>query len=76
MPKVSIYLDGPTEAKARLAARSKGLSLSKWIGARIRDGIRGDWPQSFRELAGTWRCLPSIEKAHKRSSRDTKRLKF
>jgi hypothetical protein len=76
MAKVTIYLDQMTKEKACDAARSQGLSLSKWITERIRKSIAIDWPQSVRELAGAWSDFASIQKPIKRSGRDAKRLKF
>lgn len=53
MGQVTIYLDDETEDKARAAARSKGISLSKWIAERVQQGTLSGWPEYVRELAGT-----------------------
>lgn len=73
MAQVTIYLDDETEQKARAAARSKGVSLSKWVAARVRQGALNDWPDDVRELAGAWSDLPSAEQLRKRKGRDAKR---
>lgn len=72
MAQVTIYLDDETEQKARAAARSKGVSLSKWVAERVRQGALSDWPDYVRELAGAWRDLPSAEQLRKLKGRDAK----
>jgi hypothetical protein len=76
MAQVTIYLDDETEQKARVAARSKGVSLSKWIADRVRQGALSDWPDHIRELAGAWSDLPSAEQLRKLKRRDAKRARL
>ena len=76
MAQVTIYLDDETEQKARSAARSKGLSLSKWIADRVRQGALSDWPDDVRELAGAWSDLPSAEQLRKLKGRDARRARL
>ena len=73
MAQVTIYLDEETEQKARAAARSKGVSLSKWVAERVRRGALSDSPDYVRELAGAWSDLPSAEQLRKPKGRDTRR---
>lgn len=73
MAQVTIYLDDETEQKARAAARSKGVSLSKWVAERVRQGALSDWPDYVRELAGAWSALPSVEQLRRLKGRDAKR---
>ena len=73
MAQVTIYLDDETEQKARAAARSKGVSLSKWVAERVRQGALSDWPDYVRELAGAWSEVPSAEQLRKLKGRDAKR---
>jgi hypothetical protein len=73
MAQVTIYLDDETEQKARAAAQSKGVSLSKWIAECVRQGALSDWPDYVRELAGAWSDLPSAEQLRKAKGRDAKR---
>jgi hypothetical protein len=73
MGRVTIYLDDDTEDKARVAAASKGVSLSRWVAERIERGARADWPAFVRELEGTWADLPSAEQLRKRQGKDVRR---
>jgi hypothetical protein len=76
MGQVTIYLDDETEDKARSAARSKGVSLSKWVAQRVRQGALSDWPDYVRELAGAWSDLPSAAQLRKSRGRDLKRTRL
>jgi hypothetical protein len=74
--QVTIYLDDETADKAKAAAQSQGISLSKWIAGRIRHGTLSDWPTHVRELAGAWSDLPSAEELRKLRHADAKRAKL
>ena len=76
MGQVTIYLDDETEDKARSAARSKGVSLSRWVAERVRQGALSDWPDYVRELAGAWSDLPSAAQLRKSRGRDSKRTRL
>ena len=76
MGKITIYLDRKTEKMAREAARSEGVSLSKWIVGRIERGARPEWPEHFRELAGAWPDAPSIEEIRAKYGKDVKRSRL
>jgi len=76
MGQVTIYLDDETTEKARAAARSRGVSLSKWIAERVRHGALSQWPQHVRQLAGAWSDLPSAEQLRTPRARDAKRAKL
>jgi hypothetical protein len=73
MGQVTIYLDDETEDRARAAARSRGVSLSKWVAERVRHGALSEWPEHVRKLAGAWSDLPSTEQLRKLRGRDAKR---
>lgn len=73
MGQVTIYLDGDTEKKARAAARSMGVSLSKWVAGRIEQGTRAEWPGFVRDLAGAWTDVPSVQQIRGKYGRDAKR---
>jgi hypothetical protein len=76
MGQVTIYLDDETTHKARAAARSRGVSLSKWIAERIRHSALDDWPDHVRQLAGAWKDTPSVAQLRKPRSRDARRVKL
>ena len=73
MGQITIYLDDDTEAKARAAAASKGVSLSKWVAEQIERGARADWPVFVRELEGAWADLPSARRLRKRQAKNVRR---
>ena len=73
MGQVTIYLDSEIEKKARAAARSERVSLSKWVAARIERGTRSEWPEHFRKLAGAWPDAPTVEEIRAEYGKDVKR---
>lgn len=73
MGQVTIYLDAEAERKARAAAQSEGLSLSKWFARRLEEGARTEWPAAVRELAGAWPDLPSAEQIRRTEEKDVLR---
>jgi hypothetical protein len=60
MGKVTIYLDDNTENLAKKAARSQGVSLSKWIASALRAKTPIAWPKEVLELEGAWPDFPEI----------------
>jgi len=76
MGQVTIYLDEETEQRVRAAARADGVSVSRWVADRVRQGTRTDWPASVRALAGAWRDFPSAETIRKGQGRDIPRRKL
>ena len=76
MGQVTIYLEGDTENKARAAARSEGVSLSKWVAERIEQGTRAEWPAFVRELAGAWPDAPTVEQIRAKYGRDARRSRI
>ncbi|HSD54734.1 MAG TPA: CopG family transcriptional regulator [Burkholderiales bacterium] len=73
MGQVTIYLDEQTEKKARAAARSEGVSLSKWVAKRIEARARSEWPAFVRELAGAWPDLRGTGRLRKSKRKDLPR---
>jgi hypothetical protein len=76
MGQVTIYLDEETEQRVRAAARADGVSVSRWVADRVRQGTRAEWPASVRALAGAWRDFPSAETIRKGQGRDIPRRKL
>ena len=63
MGQVTLSLDPETEAKMKTAARSAGVSQSRWVADLIRDKTATRWPESIVKLAGAWSDddFPSLE---------------
>ncbi|MEO8145687.1 MAG: CopG family transcriptional regulator [Betaproteobacteria bacterium] len=76
MGQVTIYLESDIEKKARTAARSEGVSLSKWVAGRIAHGTRSEWPDQFRKLAGAWPDAPTVEEIRAKYGKDVKRSRL
>lgn len=73
MGQVTIYIDAETESKARAAASAEGMSLSRWVAARIARRTRAEWPASVRALAGAWSDLPDAKALRKAGAKDLAR---
>lgn len=54
MAQVTIYLEKEVEEKMKDASKNSGLSTSKWISSVIKDKLNSDWPDSVKNLAGSW----------------------
>ncbi len=61
MGQVTIYLDEETQALMKRAARSSGVSLSRWVAGVIREKVHGEWPADVAALAGSWPDAPTAE---------------
>ena len=61
MGQVTLYLDPDTEERMKVAAKSAGVSQSRWVAELIRTRTATEWPESIAKLAGAWADLPSLE---------------
>ena len=61
MAQVTIYIDPETEKKMKAVVKKSGVSKSKWITDLIREKTADTWPESVKELAGTWENFPLAE---------------
>lgn len=63
MGQVTLYLDPETESKMKAAAKSAGVSQSRWVAGLIQEKTATRWPESLARLAGTWSGddFPSLE---------------
>ena len=61
MSQLTLYLDRETAERLKAAARSSGLSNSRWVAELIRERTAREWPESVRRLAGAWPDFPSAE---------------
>ncbi|MBI5441030.1 MAG: CopG family transcriptional regulator [Deltaproteobacteria bacterium] len=73
MGQVTIYLDNETERRMRGAAKSAGLSQSKWIARLIQERTRETWPEAFVRLAGAWKDMPTAEEVREGVPEDAER---
>ena len=73
MPQITIYLDEEAELRARKAANSEGISLSKWIARVVREKAVTAWPKDILDMAGTWPDFPSAEELRNTQPDDAKR---
>mgnify|MGYP000191588066 CR=1 FL=1 len=74
MGQVTIYLDNEIENKMKHAARTKHLSVSKWVANIIKEKISTEWPQDVINLAGSWKDdFPSLEEIRSTEVTDSNR---
>lgn len=73
MGQVTIYLDDETERKMVANAKVMKLSKSKWIANVIREKLVDEWPDTVRELPGSWHDFPSLEELRANPGKDTSR---
>ena len=73
MGQVTIYLDKETEKKLKNAVKKTGISKSKWISERIKEKTATTWPETVKEIAGTWGDLPTAEKIRAGMGEDSDR---
>ena len=76
MGQVTIYLDADTEKRAKRAARSEGVSLSKWIASALQTKTTAVWPKAVLELKGAWPDFPNIRKLRRGARPDARREKL
>ena len=73
MGQITIYLDTETEKKMHNMIKKSGVSKSKWIAELIREKTSDTWPQSVKELTGSWNDFPSAEDIRKNLGDDVRR---
>lgn len=73
MGQITIYLDDESERSLRSAAEAAGIPVSRWVAALIREKTRSQWPDSVREMAGSWSDFPEPETLRDSSADDTGR---
>lgn len=76
MGQVTIYLDDEIEHKMIEAANSAQLSKSKWIASIISEKVKNEWPDSVRDMSGSWNNFPSSEEIRESMGKDTERETF
>ena len=73
MTQVTIYLDAEAASLVKKAAKSAGVSQSRWLADLIRRRTAREWPESVRRLAGAWADVPSVEALRRGAGRDVRR---
>jgi len=73
MGQVTIYLDDDIETKMRLAAKSMKISQSKWISSLIKKKVNEEWPESVKDLAGSWEDFPVLNEIRDFQKEDSMR---
>jgi predicted nicotinamide N-methyase len=73
MGQVTIYLDDETEKRAKKAARSEGVSLSKWIASALHAKTATVWPKEVLDLEGAWPDFPEIHELRRGALPDARR---
>jgi hypothetical protein len=67
MGQVTLYLDPETEEKMKEAAKTAGVSQSRWVADLIREKTATEWPASIVQLVGAWaeEDFPSLDEIRK-----------
>ena len=52
MPQISLYIDKETLEKVETAAKTEHISISKWVGRRIKNAVNQEYPNGFFDLFG------------------------
>lgn len=77
MRRITIYLNDEVENKLKKAAKTSGLSVSKWIAEAIEEKLMPEWPQDVVKLAGSWKDdCPTLEEIRSNVGQDTARNGF
>lgn len=53
MPQISLYIDEKTLKKIEVIAGLENISLSKWVGSRIKESLDNNYPPNYFELFGS-----------------------
>ena len=61
MAQLTLYIDEDTETRMRKAAKAAGLSASRWVANLIRERTAERWPESVREMMGSWPDIPTAD---------------
>jgi hypothetical protein len=61
MAHLTVYLPDDIEQQVRALAKADGISVNKWITARLTSVANKSWPPAFLAAAGTDPDFPEIE---------------
>lgn len=61
MAHFTVYLSDEIEQQVRALAKADGVSMNKWIAARLTDAANRSWSPAFLAAAGADPDFPEIE---------------
>ena len=73
MAKLTIYLPDEIERKARRAARTSRVSVSRWIADEVKRRLHDRWSPAFLAAAGSCPDFPSLEELRRGYGEDAPR---
>lgn len=76
MGQVTIYLDDNNERRLKSAAEAAGMPVSRWVANLIQEKTRTQWPESVKQLAGSWTDFPDPEELRNPPTPDSRRESF
>ena len=53
MPQISLYVDKETLQKVEKAAKIERISISRWVGQRIKNAVNEEYPKGYFDLFGS-----------------------
>lgn len=75
MPQVTIYVDKQADQILAAAARSAGMSKSRWVAELIKRTAASHWPASLRQAAGAVPDFPLADELRRGLGRDIRRVR-
>jgi hypothetical protein len=73
MSQITIYLPDDIEKRARMAAKAKRSSVSRWIAEQLAGRLEDAWPDGVLNAAGAIPDFPSLKEIRKGYGRDAHR---
>lgn len=73
MGQVTIYLDDENERRLKSAAKAAGMPVSRWVASLVQEKTRTEWPESVKQLAGSWTDFPDLDTLRGKPIPDTRR---
>ncbi|MEX2515528.1 MAG: CopG family transcriptional regulator [Gammaproteobacteria bacterium] len=73
MGQVTIYVDDDTEQRLKSAAAAAKMPVSRWVATLVKEKTLTQWPDTVRELPGTWDDFPRAEELRQQTGADIPR---
>lgn len=74
MSQITLYLDEATQELVERAAKSHGVSKSRWVADLIRKHADTEWPATVLDLAGKFADFPLRDSSAQPDVADVPRL--